>query len=904
MRVLPAVALLWAAVSIPAAAQVAPAAAAPDGIAALLRTLEQAIESGDPAQYVRLLSPLANREDAVSFAAGWFESGITRAVARERDRQPLAGTFPGAGYELNIDIFTEFGQQARLGTWRLAVRRTGDVGQGESEWQIGAQSEVSTIEGLYRLQLDPQKQFLAQNLSIKSEDFEIKMPLASLFVADVPDGTTAVVALGRGEMVFAPPIAAERRQVEIFSGNEVLQTRVDAAFVRLNPTEALDRISGTLEERLADPRDLRRATEFFETELTKSFALDLRDLSPQVWSRIPMLGDFVAEVHTARYDTLTYARLSGDPEDVSLFDRRRRRSISLYPSRRKLAERGPFYSEDDLLDYDVLDYDVESSFQPERVWIEGRTTIKLRTKATVVSNFRLRLARELTLGSVYSQQFGRLLALRELNQDNIIINLPVTVTQGTEIDVTVSYAGRLRPQAQTREAAAVDDQDFDSDDPTSTSVPREPNWMYSNNSNWYPQSTVSDYATARLHLAVPDGYEAIASGLTSAPSRLLPLADDAKGVPFREFSFVAAQPVRYLSWLISRFEPVDHMTVSIDPDKAGQLAHASGGPNDHAGFQQVDVLVTANEREVGRAHTLSPRAVSILQFYASRLGEFPYPSFTLAVVESNLPGGHSPPYFVQLKEPPAFTPFVWRGDPVYFSSFPDFFLAHELAHQWWGQAVGWKNFHEQWLSEGFAQYFALLYAEHQRPAAFDGILKQLRRWSVDESDQGPVYLGYRLGHIKNESRVFRALLYNKGAAVLHMLRRLVGDEAFFRSLRRFYSSWRFQKAGTEDLRAIFEVETHRPLDKFFAGWIYGQDIPQIRFGWQTDGNTAVLRFEQLGDATFVLPVTVSLQFADRTVRDQIVTIDQKHVDVRVPFTGTLRNVDVNRDDGALAEFVR
>jgi aminopeptidase N len=274
------------------------------------------------------------------------------------------------------------------------------------------------------------------------------------------------------------------------------------------------------------------------------------------------------------------------------------------------------------------------------------------------------------------------------------------------------------------------------------------------------------------------------------------------------------------------------------------------------------------------------------------------------VIERELPGGHSPPYFVQYQEPPPLGRLVWRRDPVFFSSYADFFLAHELAHQWWGQAVGWKNFHEQWLSEGFAQYFAVLYAEQQRPQAFNSILRQLRRWSMDESDQGPVYLGYRLGHIKGDSRTFRALVYNKGAAVLHMLRRLVGDEAFFRSVRRFYSTWRFRKASTEDLRAVFEVETRQPLDRFFGGWIYGQEIPHIRFEWRTEGNSAVLRFEQLRDEVFVVPVTVSLQFADRTSRDHIVIVDDRSVEVRLPVSGILRNIDINRDAAALAEFLK
>jgi aminopeptidase N len=65
-------------------------------------------------------------------------------------------------------------------------------------------------------------------------------------------------------------------------------------------------------------------------------------------------------------------------------------------------------------------------------------------------------------------------------------------------------------------------------------------------------------------------------------------------------------------------------------------------------------------------------------------------------------------------EPMPGLPNIWRNDPAMFRNYPEFFLAHEAAHQWWGQAVGWKNYHEQWLSEGFAQYFAALYAEHRR----------------------------------------------------------------------------------------------------------------------------------------------------------------------------------------------
>jgi aminopeptidase N len=300
----------------------------------------------------------------------------------------------------------------------------------------------------------------------------------------------------------------------------------------------------------------------------------------------------------------------------------------------------------------------------------------------------------------------------------------------------------------------------------------------------------------------------------------------------------------------------------------------------------------------------------VTKFYESIVGDSPYSAFTLAVLENNLPGGHSPGYFAIVNQPLPTSQVTWRNDPASFANYPEFFLAHEVAHQWWGQAVGWRNYHEQWLSEGFAQYFAALYAQHYRgDDVFEGVMRQMRRWAMDESDQGPIYLGYRVGHIKNDGRAYRAIVYNKGAAVLHMLRRLVGDDAFIRGLRRFYSESRYTKAGTDTLRVAMEAEAGRPLERFFERWVYGSSLPRLSFSYKVETPTgsskpeAVLHFEQ-GSEVFDLPVTVTLQFADRKPLDVIVPVTEKIVDFRVPLEGTLRGVDVNRDDGALAEINR
>jgi len=173
---------------------------------------------------------------------------------------------------------------------------------------------------------------------------------------------------------------------------------------------------------------------------------------------------------------------------------------------------------------------------------------------------------------------------------------------------------------------------------------------------------------------------------------------------------------------------------------------------------------------------------------------------------------------------------------------------------------------------------------------------------MDESKQGPVYLGYRLGHIKNESRVFRALVYNKGAAVLHMLRRLVGDEAFFRGLRRFYRTSRFHKAGTEDFRAAMEIESGMKLDRFFEQWIYGSALPTLRLSYRIDGDDVVLRVDQVGEL-FDVPLAVTLNYGAKRV-NVIVPVTDRTVEQRVKLAGTLRSVDFNADDGALANVIK
>jgi len=157
--------------------------------------------------------------------------------------------------------------------------------------------------------------------------------------------------------------------------------------------------------------------------------------------------------------------------------------------------------------------------------------------------------------------------------------------------------------------------------------------------------------------------------------------------------------------------------------------------------------------------------------------------------------------------------------------------------------------------------------------------------------------------IERFPRLFRAVVYNKSAIVLHMLRQLVGDEAFFAGLRRFYQDSRFQNVAAVDFQVAMERETGRPLDRFFNRWIDSATLPRVRFSYRVDGSDVVLRLEQLGDL-FDLPVTVTLQYADRETADVVVPVTDRVVELRVPLRGALRAADISRDDPPLAEVVR
>jgi len=190
-----------------------------------------------------------------------------------------------------------------------------------------------------------------------------------------------------------------------------------------------------------------------------------------------------------------------------------------------------------------------------------------------------------------------------------------------------------------------------------------------------------------------------------------------------------------------------------------------------------------------------------------------------------------------------------------FTGFVQEVTPHEVAHQWWGHAVGWASYHDQWLSEGFAEFSAGLFLQQavgdKWQKDYIEFWDRLRHrileknnFGVAPNDAGPLWMGLRLISPHSEN-AYQNVIYPKGAYVLQMLRSLMWnsdgqDKAFVDMMHDFVQSHRDRPATTESFQAIAEkhmtkimdLQKNGRLDWFFNEWVYGTQVPRYKFDYQ------------------------------------------------------------------------
>ncbi len=218
------------------------------------------------------------------------------------------------------------------------------------------------------------------------------------------------------------------------------------------------------------------------------------------------------------------------------------------------------------------------------------------------------------------------------------------------------------------------------------------------------------------------------------------------------------------------------------------------------------------------------------------------------------------------------------------------YRAHEVAHQWWGVGVDFATYHDQWLSEGLADYAGLMYLQEAKgePKLFEKNLEAWRQAILENrryvlgsgQEAGPIWLGYRTGSSDTRGD-FNVIVYKKGAWILHTLRQMLtdlktqDDSRFTAMLRDFYDTFRDRPATTADFQKTVEAHVKQPMDWFFQQWIYGTAIPTYTFAYRTEKNPGGqyqvrcrVRVEGV-PADFQMPVPIAVKLTNGvTVRER------------------------------------
>ncbi len=379
---------------------------------------------------------------------------------------------------------------------------------------------------------------------------------------------------------------------------------------------------------------------------------------------------------------------------------------------------------------------------------------------------------------------------------------------------------------------------------------------------WFPSvDHPSDKATVTWTVRAPEGYRVIANGVAGA-------VDTVRGTPpIATWRFRQAQPI-----------PTYLMVIGVGKLVEISLGATACGASATGGCVPQSVIVAPAVRGV-MPGTFS-QADEIVRFFATLLGPYPYDRLVHVQSRTRFGGMENAGAIFYAWE------IFGNGKP-----FPPSLIAHETAHQWFGDNVTERAWAHAWLSEGFATYLAAMYAEHVGgDSALRAGVAGMRRsvMASAASRERPV--------IDTAQTVLLKLLntnsYEKGGHVLHMLRREVGDSAFVRGMRRYQLEHRHGNAMTSDFRRAVEGESQRDLGWFFDQWLRRPGWAELDVSWRMAGPALEVTVAQGGVfGAYRLALPVSLTLADGTEQLRVLEVGataRSVITVTLPSGATVR----------------
>ena len=346
-------------------------------------------------------------------------------------------------------------------------------------------------------------------------------------------------------------------------------------------------------------------------------------------------------------------------------------------------------------------------------------------------------------------------------------------------------------------------------------------------------------------------------------------------------------------WRESRRIPVYLMVIAAAPLAVYDLGDTACGLADKQRCVPQAVYTAPEQRNFSPGPFA--RAGEMVQLFASLVGPFPYEK--LAHLQSST-------RFGGMENASA----IFYADAGFRrGTMGDGVVAHETAHQWFGDAVTERDWPHLWLPEGFATYFAALWTRAARgDSAFRVQMADIRQTILADSEsvaKRPV--------IDTIETNLLALLnrnsYEKGGFVLHMLRNEVGERAFFNALRAYYATFKHATATTDDLRAAMEREVKRPMSWFFDQWLRRPGFPSVTAEWSYDAGAkevAITVSQSSAFGNYQFPLTIAVIDSAGGQHRTTLTMPSSGAAgaVRVPLASAPANVVLDPDVALLAQL--
>lgn len=440
----------------------------------------------------------------------------------------------------------------------------------------------------------------------------------------------------------------------------------------------------------------------------------------------------------------------------------------------------------------------------------------------------------------------------ERTPDQIIIRLPRAYEKGEKITVSITYTAHPQPGSLANGQAIYSDQGLFFIDPLDT-LPDKPLQLWSqgetsSSRRWFPTlDQPNQRGTQELWLTVPDSMMTLSNGLLVSSTPL------EKGMR-RDYWKLDLPHAPYLTMIaVGKWDKV----------------------TDYWRGRPVEYYVDPGYGKDARA--IFANTPEMIEFFSKKLDyTFVWPKYSQVIVKDFVTGAMENTTAV------TFGDFIqFHAEDMLTDGANDYIVSHELFHHWFGDLVTCESWANITLNEGFANYAEYLWAEYKygrekadvsRMAELSGYYDQTAR------ETHPLFYG----HYADEQAIFDAHSYNKGGLVLHMLRDLVGDKAFFESLHFYLLKHQFSAVEICDLRQAFEEVTGQDLQWFFDQWFFepGHPVLSVEQSYDPSQNELTVHFTQTQEDkgfpdVFRLPVALTILTKDTLKIDERVWLDRK-----------------------------